>query len=656
MVLEALVPVRAVEQANKIFPMLGGRSNLGKEVRQQVEDIKLEISAAVAEAKEAGCKFALSTDSWKSKTVKHRHFICILLDWVSTCWERFSTCVHVSEIRAPRTAEKYQEHIRAALEEMGLVLDDITCVLTDHESAVRAAARSFNNALGCACHALQLPMKHCLPPLRNRNTGAAPSSGSSSSDSSNSSSASSSSSTSSSNRAPRGRRRDPEHVAMQAALAPLVKKARKLLKWFLHNPDEYIFMEEQAKQNNLSFISFRRETATRWSSTQDMMMSLVRNAPAMQVYAQTQGRSKQSFPGVLTDAEIKELSQLATVMHPFLTCTRMMEGARTPCSLYLVLVHQLKAAMINRARDMKVPQELHKQCGKALRGRDLLPLPKRLAAFLAADLDKVCKKHIANTTAQDLLAMATYLDPRFRTHAALSMEERAKAKQSVAEWAYKTHEAGPELEAHMQEVAAHPDNRRLEDLIQPAASSRGRGRGRGRNRGRQGRARGGKIAPPSSVVLPKRVGRALKQVDSTDDFVFGPSSSTAGVNPDEDKAQADECLRASIQHQLDHLDTLPAQTSLKLDPLQWWQSRAFEMPDVARIARFLLGIPGSTASVERAFSSAGRIINRRRPRLAADMGARILYGHENLKRGFTGEEFFQKRLRSAKAEVPDAAK
>ena len=58
----------AVEQANKIFPMLEGRSNLGKEVRQQVEDIKLEISAAVAEAKEAGCKFALSTDSWKSKS------------------------------------------------------------------------------------------------------------------------------------------------------------------------------------------------------------------------------------------------------------------------------------------------------------------------------------------------------------------------------------------------------------------------------------------------------------------------------------------------------------------------------------------------------------------------------------------------------------
>ena len=171
MVLEALVPVRAVEQANKIFPMLGGRSNLGKEVRQQVEDIKLEISAAVAEAKEAGCKFALSTDSWKSKTVKHRHFICILLDWVSTCWGRFSTCVHVSEIRAPRTAEKYQEHIRAALEEMGLVLDDITCVLTDHESAVRAAARSFNNALGCACHALQLPMKHPGRPFDHNSGG-----------------------------------------------------------------------------------------------------------------------------------------------------------------------------------------------------------------------------------------------------------------------------------------------------------------------------------------------------------------------------------------------------------------------------------------------------------------------------------------------------
>ena len=85
-------------------------------------------------------------------------------------------------------------------------------------------------------------------------------------------------------------------------------------------------------------------------------------------------------------------------------------------------------------------------------------------------LDKVSKKHIATTTAQALLAMATYLDPRFRTQPALSM-----AQQSVAEWAWKTQEAGPELEARKQEVAAH----------HPAAH--GRGRSHGQNRGRKAR-------------------------------------------------------------------------------------------------------------------------------------------------------------------------
>ena len=126
--------------------------------------------------------------------------------------------------------------------------------------------------------------------------------------------------------------------------------------------------------------------------------------------------------------------------------------------------------------------------------------------------------------------------------------------------------------------------------------------------------------------------------------MLGPSSSTDGVNPDEDKAQAEECLRASIQHQLDHLDTLPAQTSLKLHPLQWWQSRAFEMPDVARVARFLLGIPGSTASVD---DGRGWLPTWELEFCTAMKTSR---GVSQVK------SFFQKRLRSAKAELPDAGK
>ena len=105
----------------------------------------------------------------------------------------FSVCA-CREIKAPRTSDKYREHLQLALDEMELQKDHICCILTDHESAVRSAARDFGtNSLGCACHALQLQMKHGLPPIRSR-AAASASSGSSSSSSSSSSSFSSSSS------------------------------------------------------------------------------------------------------------------------------------------------------------------------------------------------------------------------------------------------------------------------------------------------------------------------------------------------------------------------------------------------------------------------------------------------------------------------------
>ena len=60
------------------------------------------------------------------------------------------------------------------------------------------------------------------------------------------------------------------------------------------------------------------------------------------------------------------------------------------------------------------------------------------------------------------------------------------------------------------------------------------------------------------------------------------------------------------------------------------------MPNVALIARWLLSVPPSTASLERLFSAAGRGITRRRPRLQGVRGARLLYGHANVVRGLSG--------------------
>ena len=42
---------------------------------------------------------------------------------------------------------------------------------------------------------------------------------------------------------------------------------------------------------------------------------------------------------------------------------------------------------------------------------------KKLADFLHEDLQKVIAKHVRGTSAEDLLHLAVYLDPRFRNHA-----------------------------------------------------------------------------------------------------------------------------------------------------------------------------------------------------------------------------------------------
>ena len=62
------------------------------------------------------------------------------------------------------------------------------------------------------------------------------------------------------------------------------------------------------------------------------------------------------------------------------------------------------------------------------------------------------------------------------------------------------------------------------------------------------------------------------------------------------------------------------------------------MPRIALVAMFVFSIPASTAAVERPFSSAGNLINRKGPRLLESRAAKMLFGHENVVRGYDGKQ------------------
>ena len=66
-------------------------------------------------------------------------------------------------------------------------------------------------------------------------------------------------------------------------------------------------------------------------------------------------------------------------------------------------------------------------------------------------------------------------------------------------------------------------------------------------------------------------------------------------------------------------------------PLEWWRVRQAEYPLLAPLARDLLAMPGSTAALERTFSHAGFIWEKRRGRIDPRLGSGILFCHANIQ-------------------------
>ena len=131
-------------------------------------------------------------------------------------------------------------------------LESVVAGVSDHEGALRKGLRVMGvDYLGCACHALQLPMKHILPALRKRKRA------SSSSSSSKSSSTSSIHEPPSPEAAPSPedeqppaclkRPLDPERDEIRAEMEPLFKKGRKLISKYVNNPDMYNAMMKTAE-------------------------------------------------------------------------------------------------------------------------------------------------------------------------------------------------------------------------------------------------------------------------------------------------------------------------------------------------------------------------------------------------------------------------
>ena len=111
---------------------------------------------------------------------------------------------------------------------------------------------------------------------------------------------------------------------------------------------------------------------------------------------------------------------------------------------------------------------------------------------------------------------------------------------------------------------------------------------------------------------------------------------------DADVDAAAASIERQVKRELDYWDGLPAVQSIEgLDVLKRWADHERAVPHLAALARWAPSIPGSSASLARLFSAAGRAITRRRPRLKPRRAAGLIFGHLHVTAGCDGRTVFQ---------------
>jgi hypothetical protein len=71
------------------------------------------------------------------------------------------------------------------------------------------------------------------------------------------------------------------------------------------------------------------------------------------------------------------------------------------------------------------------------------------------------------------------------------------------------------------------------------------------------------------------------------------------------------------------------QVPIMTNPLHWWKQNESTFPTLAEVAKKFLAIPASQASTERAFSTSGNIITKKRTRMSSEILEMLVLFHKN---------------------------
>ena len=410
--LGALQPVSSVSDAHfrevlqPRLPGLPGKTRLSAEVGVVLNEIRHEVKETLQQALQEGALFVISADSWKPKMRVRHSYVAIYLHWLSKAWTYEEVCLGVEETSPPRNGENYQAVFGKVLADNQLSAQHLVAAVTDHEGSIRRGFRLMKLPLvGCGCHALQWTCKHCIPPLRTRQSQGGDSSSSSSDSSSDDGSAASADEDEPARPARGGRKADAAAVRLQSSLKPFFKQMRAIVAYYKHQSDDYVALQKDCSSANLVCKSFASETPTRWSSSLTSLISVLVNNKGH--IASRHARQSKAPQGLDRD-DVRLGLELSALLNPIRQGTKLLEasGEKALGSLYLPTWHQVGQAL-QKSR-FPLPKDLH---GVA-EAEDIditLPLAKELQTFLRRDLDTVRQRHLAGTAGWGRLVAGGHL-------------------------------------------------------------------------------------------------------------------------------------------------------------------------------------------------------------------------------------------------------
>ncbi|XP_076135696.1 E3 SUMO-protein ligase ZBED1-like [Alosa pseudoharengus] len=332
--------------------------------------------------------------------------------------------------------------------------------------------------------------------------------------------------------------------------ARVLGKVKKVVGFFYRNTTGADLLKQKQQQMALPGHTLINDVPTRWNSSHDMLERFLEQQPAIFATLMSRELRKGEDVSTLNENDLCNAEDMVKVMAPVKVITTVMcEDEQPTISMMAPLRAKLKKHFQATTEDTGLIREMKK-----------------------VFLDDFEKRY---TQVEDLLCIASALDPRFKSLPFLSDHDTERIFMCISDEATALHNKKAEetdKESHpspMQEDPAHgdADNSPVEVQEEP------------------------RDGPPP---CKKKKSTALDQL-------FGETYEVRTIGRSS-RERANEEIQRYRERNL-----LPLNGS----PLEWWRAQV-DLPLLSAITKRYLCIPATSVAAERVFSTAGDIISSQR--------------------------------------------